>query len=89
MTRPTTPNTPLRDDARTTPAQTVVGASTDAEHDAVEQMLKAILDEVPHPDLWAAIHAVQGRRAGGDTRPDRMSPRYSAVAKRRSRSTKR
>ncbi len=73
----------------TTPVPACGAERTDANYDAVERMMRAVIDEVPHPDLWDAIHAVQGCRAGGDARPDRMSPRYSAVAKRRSRSPKR
>jgi hypothetical protein len=86
MTRPTTPTA---DVIGTTPTPAAGKADAEAHHDAVERMLKAITDEVPHPDLWDALHAVDGSRTRSGAPTERVSPRYSGAAKRRSRSTKR
>ncbi len=86
MTRPTTPTA---DDIDTTPTPAIGTADAEAHHDAVERMLRAIADEVPHPDLWDALSAADGNRARSGAPTDRTSPRYSGAAKRRSRPAKR
>jgi hypothetical protein len=62
---------------------------TAGHHDVVEAMLKAIVNEVAHADLWDAHYDVQRLDPGKGTGATEVSPRYSVPAKRRSRTVKR
>jgi hypothetical protein len=72
-----------------TSADLVIGERTTRYDDAVERMLVAILDELPNADLFDALHDVRRQDIGGWPGKIAPSPRYSSIAKRRTRNVKR
>jgi len=72
-----------------TSAGVEAGDRTARNHDTVERMLAAILNEVAHADLWDALHDVRRLDPDKGAAPIEVSPRYPDVTKRRSRAVKR
>jgi hypothetical protein len=72
-----------------TSADIVTGERTTRYYGAVERMLVAILDDLPNANLFDALHEVRRQDLGrcpGEIEP---APRYSDIAKRRTRNVKR